>query len=61
MYQKFLDQITCVYTKFIIGNISIGLTFIDGESSSFMVELFSSTTIIAYSTSSPLWSGEHQK
>lgn len=32
------------------------LTFIEGESKSFMVELFSSTTIMAYSTSSPLCS-----
>lgn len=32
------------------------LTFMDGESRSLMVELFSSTTIMAYSTSSPLCS-----
>lgn len=32
----------------------------EGESSSFIVELFSSTTIMAYSTSSPLCSRERE-
>lgn len=41
-----------------ITNIILNLTFIEGESNSFKVELFSSTTIIAYSTSSPLCSEE---
>lgn len=39
----------------------IDLTFIEGESKSLIVELFSSTTIMAYSTSSPLCSVGAQK
>lgn len=59
---------TCVYYQYKNHVIEIqviimfsDITFIDGESISLIVELFSSTTIIAYSTSSPLCSRENMK
>lgn len=53
---KFIEYRTCHFYLYERTWSKCGLTFIEGESNSFIVELFSSTTIIAYSTSSPLCS-----